>query len=124
VAAEHTHGGRGAGPDLCWQAGGPAAPLLQGGEDLHQLHLHGHAHGEEHPHGARLPQAQGLLQGQARPRVPGQIGFQKIINLSVLGIRDFYPRSEVFPSRIRVFSIPDPGSASKNLSIFTQQNGF
>ncbi len=74
MAAEHTHGGRGAGPDLCWQAGGPAAPLLQGGEDLHQLHLHGHAHGEEHAHGARLPQAQGLLQGQARPRVPGQIG--------------------------------------------------
>jgi hypothetical protein len=108
VAAEHTHGGSGAGPDLCWQAGGPAAPLLQGGEDLHQLHLHGHAHGEEHAHGARLPQAQGLLQGQARPRVPGQIGFQKIYQC---GSGMFIPD-------------PDPGSASTNLSIFTQQNGF
>ncbi len=27
-------------------------------------------------------------------------------------------------SRIRLFSIPDPGSASKNLSILTQTNGF
>jgi hypothetical protein len=24
----------------------------------------------------------------------------------------------------RIFSIPDPGSASKNVSILTQQNGF
>jgi hypothetical protein len=27
-------------------------------------------------------------------------------------------------SRIRTVSIPDPGSASKNLSILTQKNGF
>jgi hypothetical protein len=43
---------------------------------------------------------------------------------SVLRIRDVYPGS-----RIRLFSIPDPnclhpGSASKNLSILTQKNGF
>ncbi len=37
----------------------------------------------------------------------------------VLRIRDVYPGS-----RIRLFSIPDPGSASKNLSILTQTNGF
>ncbi len=35
----------------------------------------------------------------------------------VLRIRDAYPGSEFF-------SIPDPGSASKNLSILTQKNGF
>ncbi len=43
---------------------------------------------------------------------------------SVLGIRNVYPRSDFFPSRIRIFSIPDPGSSSKNLSILTQKNGF
>ncbi len=34
------------------------------------------------------------------------------------------PRSELFPSLIpdQIFSIPDPGSASKNLSILTQKN--
>jgi hypothetical protein len=36
---------------------------------------------------------------------------------TVLRIRDVYPGSEFFPSRVRIFSIPDPGSASKNLSI-------
>ncbi len=35
---------------------------------------------------------------------------------SVLRIRDVYPGS-----RIRMFSIPDPGSASKNLSILNQK---
>jgi hypothetical protein len=40
-------------------------------------------------------------------------------------IRDVYPGSDFFPSRIRTVSIPDPGSASKNLSVFlTQKNGF
>ncbi len=34
----------------------------------------------------------------------------------MLRIRDVYPRSDFFPSRI-----PDPGSASKNLSILTQK---
>jgi hypothetical protein len=34
------------------------------------------------------------------------------------------PASDFFPSRIRIVSIPDPGSASKNLSILTQNNGF
>ncbi len=46
----------------------------------------------------------------------------------VLRIRDVFPDpgfgSDFFPSRIRIFSIPDPGSASKNLSILTQKNGF
>jgi hypothetical protein len=32
------------------------------------------------------------------------------------------PGSEFFPSRIRFFSIPDPGSASKNLSIYSILN--
>jgi hypothetical protein len=40
-----------------------------------------------------------------------------------------YPGSDFFLSGIRPFSIPDPhcfhpGSASKNLSILTQKNGF
>ncbi len=38
---------------------------------------------------------------------------------SVLRIRDVYPGSDFFPSRIRTVSIPDPGSSSKNLSILT-----
>ncbi len=37
----------------------------------------------------------------------------------MLRIRIFYPRS-----RIQIFSIPDPGSASKNLSILTPKNFF
>ena len=37
----------------------------------------------------------------------------------MLRIRDVYPGSDFFPSRIRTVSIPDPGSASKNLSILT-----
>ncbi len=36
-------------------------------------------------------------------------------------VRDVYPGSEFFPSRIRTSSIPYPGSASKNLSIITQK---
>ncbi len=31
------------------------------------------------------------------------------------------PGSDFFPSRIRIFPIPDPGSASKNLSTLTQK---
>ncbi len=34
------------------------------------------------------------------------------------------PESEFFPSRIRIFSIPDPGSASNNSSILTPKNWF
>jgi hypothetical protein len=37
---------------------------------------------------------------------------------SVLQIRDVYPGSERFPSRIRIFSMSDPGFASKNLSTY------
>jgi hypothetical protein len=40
----------------------------------------------------------------------------------VLRIRD--PGSDFSPSRIRIFFIPDPGSASKNLSILTPQKWF
>jgi hypothetical protein len=45
---------------------------------------------------------------------------------AVLRIRDVFsdPGSDFFPSRIRIFSIPDPGSASNNFSILTQNNGF
>ncbi len=38
-----------------------------------------------------------------------------------LRIRDVYPGSKFFPPRIRIFSSPHPGSASKNLSILTQK---
>jgi hypothetical protein len=60
-------------------------------------------------------------------------GVKKIsINLNnqcwfaVLRIRDVYPGSDFFPSRIpdQNFSIPDPGSASKNLGILTQEKWF
>ncbi len=46
--------------------------------------------------------------------------------ISVLRIRDVYPGSRIrlFPSRIRTVSIPDPGSASKNLSILTPKKWF
>ena len=44
---------------------------LQGGANLHQLNLHGHVDGEEHPDGVRLPQDQGVLQREARAGVPG-----------------------------------------------------
>ena len=43
----------------------------QGGANLHQFNLHGHADGEEHPDGVRLPQDQGVLQREARAGVPG-----------------------------------------------------
>ncbi len=41
----------------------------------------------------------------------------------MLLIQDVYPGSRIrfFPSRIRIISIPEPGSASKNLSILTQK---
>lgn len=44
---------------------------IAGGEDLYQLHIHGHADGEEHPHGIRLPQDQRVLPGKARLGIPG-----------------------------------------------------
>ena len=50
-----------------------AAPAEhEGGADLHELHLHGHADGEERAHAVRLPQAQDLLQGETRHRVPSE----------------------------------------------------
>ena len=45
--------------------------LFEGGAYLHQLHLHWHAHGEEHIDGICLPQDQGVLSWEARTGVPG-----------------------------------------------------
>jgi hypothetical protein len=42
----------------------------------------------------------------------------------VLRTEMFYPASECFPSRIRIFFIPDPESALKKLSILTQNISF
>jgi hypothetical protein len=39
-------------------------------------------------------------------------------------IPDPDPGSDFFPSRIRIVSSLDPGSASKNLSLLTKKNGF
>ncbi len=47
------------------------ANLCSGGEDIHKLHLHGHADGEEHANGVGLPQDQGVLQGEAWTGVSG-----------------------------------------------------
>jgi hypothetical protein len=43
--------------------------------------------------------------------------------LAVLRIRDVHPGSDFFPSQIPDpnFSIPDPGSASKNLGVVTKK---
>ncbi len=38
----------------------------------------------------------------------------------MLRIRDVYPGSDFFPSRIRTVSIPDPGSSSKKLRILNK----
>jgi hypothetical protein len=35
-----------------------------------------------------------------------------------------FSSTEFFPSRTRIFSIPNPGSASMKLSILTHKNGF
>ena len=45
--------------------------VISGCPDLHELHLHGHVDGEEHPDGVRVPQDQGVLPGEARAGVPG-----------------------------------------------------
>jgi hypothetical protein len=37
------------------------------------------------------------------------------------GSGDVYPGSDFFPSRIPIFSVPEPGSTSTNLSIFLTQ---
>jgi hypothetical protein len=47
----------------------------------------------------------------------------QVATRSSVAIRDVHPGS-VFPSRIRTVSIPDPKSASKNVSILTQKNDF
>ncbi len=43
----------------------------------------------------------------------------RIFSIPGNGSEFFHPGSEFFPSRIRLCSIPDPGSASENLSIST-----
>ncbi len=43
---------------------------------------------------------------------------------TVLRIRDVYPGSNFFSFRIRTVAIPDPGYASKNLSILTPKKRF
>ena len=45
--------------------------IFKGGAHLHQFDVHGHVDGEELLDGVRLPQDQGVLQGKARTRVPG-----------------------------------------------------
>ncbi len=51
---------------------------------------------------------------------------QKFVDLfwSVLLIRDVYTGSDLFPSRIRIFSIPVPGSTSKNFKYFNPKKWF
>ena len=47
--------------DICWWCGWFASFEHQAGQDLHKLHLHWHADGEECPHAVCLSQAQELL---------------------------------------------------------------
>jgi hypothetical protein len=51
--------------------------------------------------------------------IPNSVCALVCCNVAGMFIPD--PRSEFFPSRIRIFPIPDPGSATKNLSILTQE---
>ena len=67
--------------------------MFQGGEDIHQLHLHGHVDGEEHVDGVRLPQDQGVLQGKARTRVPGNFDqeYQEFLEYQVQTRNNQFP---------------------------------
>ena len=62
-----------------------------GGEDLHQLHLHRHVDGEEHLDGVRLPQDQGVLPGETRSRVSGNL---RLADLNLALILTIDVRSE------------------------------
>jgi hypothetical protein len=64
---------------------------------------------------ARVLQSKLLKLGSELSDNSQQLG--RLAVLAVLRIRDVYPR-------IRIFSIPDPGSTSKNLSIFNPKNCF
>ena len=58
-----------------------AAPAEhEGGAGLHELHLHWHADGEERAHAVRVPQAQDLLQGETRHRIPSEFGIDNAIH--------------------------------------------
>ncbi len=71
--------------------------------------------------GTRPP---GRYQRPTRPPPQGKRIRETTIFHTVLRIRDVYPGSDFFSSRIRTVSIPDPGSASKNLSILTPKKWF
>ena len=58
-----------------------AAPSKhEGGAGLHELPLHGHADGEERAHAVRVPQAQDILQGETRCRVPSEYSIHNSIH--------------------------------------------
>ena len=58
-----------------------AAPAEhEGGAGLHELHLHGHADGEERAHAVRVSQAKDILQGETRSRVPSECGIDNAIH--------------------------------------------
>ena len=58
-----------------------AAPAEhEGGAGLHELHLHGHADGEERAHAVRVPQAQDILQGETRCRVSSECSIDNSIH--------------------------------------------
>jgi hypothetical protein len=56
----------------------------------------------------------GITYNQTQIRYSTELFVIKLYIIPVWWIRDVYPGS-----RIRLFSIPDPGSSSKNLSILT-----
>jgi hypothetical protein len=87
----------------------------------------------ERDHGGGAPHPRGQKQGPEvhchsppHPHCGGPgTALLHLLKNSVLRIRDVYPGSDFFfPSQIRTVSIPDPGSALKNSSILTQNNGF
>jgi hypothetical protein len=83
---------------------------------LFQLHgRHGHDEG-----GPRVGGGEEPLQERGAPAQRGEAAFrgaQRCRRYAVLRIRDVYPGSKVFPSRIPDPNFFHPGSASKNLSI-------
>jgi hypothetical protein len=68
------------------------------------------------------PNPENLLRGFLN-RGPAFIQYGTIpYSISVLRIRDVYPGSDFFPSRIQGWQDPGAGSASKNLCILTQKS--
>ncbi len=88
-----------------------------------------HSGRRQQPEGGEQPRMVGPGHPQQHVRdgqhVPPSCRTDQVVMGSVLRIRDVYPGSERLSSRIRIFSIPDPGSASKNLSTyFNPKNDF